>query len=239
MSLNDSHGYIIEAIKEAYENRFAVNKANQVESFGFGLTHNGRIGPGKDNTGTQVYSFNNVFVNTLFDEEGRIVSIYVDELEVATPNYDGQAMPHLSGFPGQGGYNFDQDHDQKVEGKTPDTNEYFLSEIEDWKTKRERGEDYVMSPLGTWADQMDTYEEYFVGMTVEEVEEWFYNYTDENGRPLKPGKEEFAELNSDEKEMLSDLTSGASMSLSDSHGYILEAIIESYENRMDLNLDIK
>ncbi|RAK09404.1 FMN-binding protein, partial [Halanaerobium saccharolyticum] len=134
---------------------------------GFGLVNNGRIGPGKDDTGTQVYSFNEVYANVLFDEEGKIVFMHIDELEVATPNYDGEAMPHLSGFPGQGGYNIDEDHDQEVEGKTPDTNEYFLSEIEKWKTKRERGEDYVMSSLGTWADQMDAYEELFVGMTVE------------------------------------------------------------------------
>ncbi|WP_133960278.1 FMN-binding protein, partial [Halanaerobium saccharolyticum] len=153
---------------------------------GFGLVNNGRIGPGKDDTGTQVYSFNEVYANVLFDEEGKIVFMHIDELEVATPNYDGEAMPHLSGFPGQGGYNIDEDHDQEVEGKTPDTNEYFLSEIEKWKTKRERGEDYVMSSLGTWADQMDAYEELFVGMTVEEVEEWFNNYTDERGRPIKP-----------------------------------------------------
>ncbi|WP_166668714.1 hypothetical protein, partial [Halanaerobium saccharolyticum] len=239
MSLSDAHGYFIEAIKEAYDNRFAVNKADEVESFGFGLTHNGRIGPGKDDTGTQVYSFNNVFVNTLFNDEGEIVSIFVDELEVATPNYDGEAMPHLSGFPGQGGYNIDEDHDQEVEGKTPDTNEYFLSEIEKWKTKKERGEDYVMSSLGTWADQMDTYEELFVGMTVEEVEEWFNNYTDERGRPIKPDTENFEELNSDEQEMLVDVTSGATMSLSDAHGYFIEAIKESYENRINLNLEIE
>src|SRR6056297_2671648 len=142
---------------------------------GFGLAYNGRIGPGKDDTGTQVYSFNEVYANVIFDEEGKIVFMHVDELEVATPNYDGKGMPHLSGFPGQGGYNIDKDHDQTVDGKTPDTNENYLSEVEGLKTKRERGEDYVMSALGTWADQMDTYEELFVGMTVDEVEEWFYN----------------------------------------------------------------
>ncbi|MGM0602409.1 MAG: FMN-binding protein [Bacillota bacterium] len=239
MSLSDAHGYFIEAIKDAYENRSAVNKADQVDAFGFGLSHNGRIGPGKDDTGTQVYSFNNVFVSALFDDEGKIAEIFVDELEVATPNYDGKGMPHLSGFPGQGGYNIDEDHDQAVDGKTPDTNEYFLSEIDGWKTKRERGEDYVMSALGTWADQMDTYEELFVGMTVDEVEEWFYNYTDENGRPLKPGKDEYEDLSSDEKEMLADVTSGASMSLSDAHGYFIEAIKDAYENKIDLNLIIE
>ncbi|PTX17549.1 FMN-binding protein [Halanaerobium congolense] len=239
MSLSDGHGYFIKAIKKAYENRFAVEKAEEAVSFGFGLDHNGRIGPGKDNTGTQVYSFNNVFVNTLFNEKGEIVSIFIDELEVATPNYDGKAMPHLSGFPPQGGYNFDEDHDQEIDGKTPATDEYFLSEIDGWKTKRERGENYVMSALGTWADQMDTYEELFVGMTVDEVEEWFANYTDQNGRPIKADSEAYSELNDDEQEMLADVTSGATMSLSDAHGYFIEAIRASYENRIDLNLNIK
>lgn len=245
MSLSDSHGYIIDAIRDAYEKRQPVNEANAVDSLGFGLTSNGRIGPGSDDTGTQVYSYNNVYVNTLFDEDGKIVSINVDQLEVATPNYDGEGMPHLSGYPGQGGYNYDINHDQKVEGKTIDTEDNFLAEIANWQTKRERGESYVMSALGTWADQMDHYEEFFVGMTVDEVQEWFENYTAGNGRPLTPDarseddQEKYENLSDDEQEMLADVTTGATMSLSDAHGYIVEAIVESYNNKIDLNLNVE
>ncbi|MFW6378255.1 MAG: FMN-binding protein [Bacillota bacterium] len=245
MSLSDAHGYIIDAIKDAYEKRQPVNEASTVESLGFGLTSNGRVGPGSDDTDTQVYSYNNVYVNTLFDDEGKVVSLHVDQLEVATPNYDGKAMPHLSGFPGQGGYNFDVDHDKKVEGKTIDTEENFLAEVNKWQTKRERGDNYVMSNLGNWADQMDHFEDFFVGMTVDEIEDWFENYTAGNGRPLTPDagneedQEKYENLSEDEQDMLADVTTGATMSLSDAHGYIIEAIVESYENRIDLNLSVE
>ena len=95
-------------------------------------------------------------------------------------------MPHFSGFPGQGGYNWDVDHDGKVDEKTPDTEQTFAAEIAGWKTKRERGDSYRMG-TGTWAQQMDKFEQIFVGMTVDEVEEWFAKYcSDRNGRPLKP-----------------------------------------------------
>ncbi|KXS49852.1 MAG: FMN-binding domain-containing protein, partial [Halanaerobium sp.] len=65
------------------------------------------------------------------------------------------------------------------------------------------------------------------------------NYTDQNGRPIKADSEAYSELNDDEQEMLADVTSGATMSLSDAHGYFIEAIRASYENRIDLNLNIK
>ena len=56
---------------------------------GFGLSNTVRMGPGSDDTGTPVYSINQVFANVVFDGEGKILSIYVDQLEYATPNYDG------------------------------------------------------------------------------------------------------------------------------------------------------
>lgn len=72
---------------------------------GLGISNLGRVGPGKDDTGVQVYNINQVFANTLLDEEGKIAAMHVDQLEVATPNYDGEGMPHFSGFPDQGGNN--------------------------------------------------------------------------------------------------------------------------------------
>ena len=211
---------------------------------GFGLSNLHRVGPGKDDTGVQVYSINQVFANVLFDEDGKIVDIAVDQLEIATPNYDGDGMPHFSGFPGQGGYNYDEDHDGIVDGKTEDSEENFIAEVETWATKRERGYAYRMV-AGTWAEQMDAFEELFVGMTVTEVVQWFNKYASSlNGRPLKDGLDsdyeqgKYDALSDEEKSMLVDLTSKATMSLNDSHGNIIQAIRHAYDNRVELESDV-
>ena len=243
MSLNDSHGNILAAIVDAYENRVPLQSLS-ASGMGFGLSNTVRMGPGEDDTGTPVYSINQVFANTLFDDEGRIVAIYVDQLEYATPNYDGAEMPHFSGWPGQGGYNNDSDHDAVVDGVTPDTEEQFTSEVEGWVTKRDRGDTYVMG-TGTWHEQMDAFQELFIGMTVDEVQEWFDKYcSDANGRPLKEGSEaegdaeKYAALSDEEKEMLVDVTSSATMSLNDSHGDILAAILDSFEDQVPVDITV-
>ena len=244
MSLNDAHGDIIAAIKDAYENKMGL-AITEAESSGFGVSFMPRIGPGKDDKDVQVYSFNQVFANTLFDADGKIVAIHVDQLEVATPNYDGDGMPHFSGFPGQGGYNFDSDHDEKVDSVTEDTEENFFSEISGWATKRARGDGYKVG-IGTWTSQMDAFEEMFIGMTVDEIEEWFGKYTsDRNGRPLKDGAEDaedkakYDALTADEKAMLADITTSATMSINDAHGDIVAAIRASFENKEVINLKVK
>ncbi len=63
---------------------------------------------------------------------------------------------------------------------------------------------------------MDTFEQLFVGMTVDEVAEWFAKYTsDRNGRPLKAGssneadKAKYDALTNAEKDMLADVVTGA------------------------------
>jgi hypothetical protein len=244
MSLNDGHGNIVEAIKLAYENREGL-EITEAESRGFGVSFMPRVGPGKDDQDVQVYSFNQVFASTMVDKDGKIVALHVDQMEVATPNYYGAGMPHFSGWPGQGGYNYDENHDEKVDGKTEDTEENFFSEIEGWKTKRERGSDYKMG-MSTWEQQMDAYEELFIGKTVDEIEEWFEKYTsDLNGRPLKDGsdkpedKAKYDALSAEDKAMLADVTSGATMSLNDGHGDLIAAIRASYENRIIINLSVK
>lgn len=211
---------------------------------GFGLSNTVRMGPGSDDTGTPVYSINQVFANVVFDGEGKILSIYVDQLEYATPNYDGASMPHFSGWPGQGGYNNDSNHDAVVDGTTPDTEEQFTEEVAGWTTKRDRGDDYVMG-TGTWHEQMDAFQRLFVGMTVDEVEEWFAKYcSDANGRPLKESSsgegdaEKYAALTDEEKAMLADITSSATMSLNDSHGDILSAIRASFDNMVPVDLTL-
>ena len=243
MSLNDSHGDVLSAIRKAYENRVPLG-AMTATGMGLGLSNTVRMGPGSDDTGTPVYSINQVFANTLFDSEGRIVAIYVDQLEYATPNYDGAEMPHFSGWPGQGGYNNDSNHDAVVDGTTPDTEEQFTEEVAGWVTKRDRGETYVMG-TGTWSEQMDAFQKLFVGKTVDEVEEWFAKYcSDANGRPLKESSsgegdaEKYAALTDEEKAMLADITSSATMSLNDSHGDILSAIRASFDNMVPVDLTL-
>jgi len=245
MSLNDSHGNIVAAIELAYENRMPL-EIEEASSYGLGMVSMGRKGPGADSESVQVWSINQVVANSLFDDEDRLVALHVDQLEIATPNYDGEGMPHFSGFPGQGGYNFDENHDEVVDGMTSDTEENFFAEIDGWMTKRERGDSYVMGNGNTWVEHMDRYEETFVGMTIDEIQEWFNNYTsDRNGRPLKDGsddaedKAKYDALTDNEKAMLADVTSAATMSLNDSHGDIIAAIKASFENKKDIDLKIE
>lgn len=213
----------------------AIGAGTQAKT-GLGMSAMGRIGPGKDDADGQVYSFNVVFAHGSFDEEGRILSLDVDQLEVATPNYDGAAMPHFSGFPGQGGYALWDDAAGKTNGKTEDTDENFLSEIEGWKTKRARGDEYRLTS-GTWAEEMDVYEKLFTGMTVEEVENWVSTYcSDANGRPLtdkseqEGDREKYDAMTEEEKAAMADVTSRATMSLRDNHGDIVAAIRNAWEN---------
>lgn len=208
---------------------------------GIGMAATGRIGPGTDDTGAQVYSFNVVFAHGLFDESGKVLSLDVDQLEVATPNYDGASMPHFSGFPGQGGYALWDDAQGKVSGMTEDTDEAFLEEVSGWVSKRQRGDDYKLT-TGTWQEQMDVYEQLFVGKTVDEIEAWFGKFcSDETGRPLKEDTDseadqtKYAALSDEEKAQLADVVSSATMSLRDSHGDILTAIRRAWENARDAN----
>ena len=242
MSLNDSHGNLLAALKAAYENRRPV--ADSAAAIGLGVDFSGRIGPGKDNTETQVYSINQVIALTLFDGEDKIVQSFVDQIEVATPNYDGAGMPHFSGFPGQGGYNYDADHDEKVDGKLITNNEGFQAEIAGWQTKRDRGSSYKMN-LATWADEMDAYEAFFAGKTLDELDELFARvFSSRNGRPLKDGstneedKAKYDALSDEDKALLADVTSGATMSLNDSHGNILGALRDSLTKKQPVALTV-
>jgi hypothetical protein len=242
MSLKDPHGDIVGAYRKAYENRVPLKKLENA-SIGIGLNTSGRLGPGKDNLGTQVYSINEVFAALLFDKDGKVLDAHIDQLEIASPNYDGPSMPHFSGYPGSEPYNSDLDHDGKVDESAPEiTEESFSEEITTWATKRERGDGYRLG-TGTWSSQMDAFEEFFVGKTVEEIEDWFNKYTASNGRPLKPEQKneedqaKYDALSDEEKAMLADVTSSATISLKDAHGDILWAIKEAYENRMELTVE--
>ena len=242
MSLNDGHGNILGALKKAYENRVPL-EIESASAIGLGVHNMGRLGPGSDDQGVGVYSFNNVYAAVLFDAEGKVAASYVDQLEVATPNYDGSTMPHLTGFAGQK-YNNDENHDAVVDGVIEVTEESFLAEVESWQTKRERGEGYVMG-TGCWMQQMDKFQTVFEGKTVEEIEAWFAAYcSDRNGRPLKAGSSneqdaaKYDALTDEDKAMLADVVSSATMSLNDGHGNILGALKKAFENRVEIELTI-
>lgn len=176
---------------------------------GIGMVASGRVGPGKDDEDGQVYSFNVVFAHGQFDAQGRIMTMAIDQLEVTTPNYSRAGTPEFSGFPGQGGYSLWDDAAGKVVGHTEDSEDQFMKEISAWTSKRARGENYQLTS-GSWAEQMDAYEEMMVGKTVDEVEAWA------NGRS--------------EEEDGVDMVTSATISLRDEHGDILTAIRRAWEN---------
>lgn len=219
---------------------FASTKLYQ----GLGKSSNFRVGPGKDSKGVDVYSINYVTASGVFDEEGRIVNLRVDALEVSTPNYDGASMPHFSGWPNTQGYNVTDHESGEVVSISSNTVENISKEVGEWKTKRERGTAYGMNPRNEWDKQMNFYENYFRGKTVAEIEEWFAKYTsDVNGRPLKArsrneqDKIKYEKLSEKEKADLVDIVAGATMSLKDNHGDILGAIKDAYDNRVEFIID--
>ncbi len=241
MSLNDAHGNILGAIVKAYDNRRPV-EAEKIAKIGLGITNTGRLGPGSDDQGVGVYSFNTQASGVCFNEDGTIAAVYTDVMEVATPNYDGASMPGLTGFPGQS-YNADQDHDAVVDTVLEQTEDSFLAEIDSWQTKRERGTSYKLNS-GTWTDEMNIFEDFFKGMTTEEVSSWFAAYcSDVNGRPLfgtSENEKDIAKYDAftDEEKSGLDAISGATMSLRDSHGDILGSIEKAGANAKDTNITV-
>ncbi|WP_071393983.1 FMN-binding protein [Bacillus tuaregi] len=210
---------------------------------GLGVAKNFREGPGKDAQEVPVYSFNYITANALFDAEGKIINLYVDALEVSTPNYDGESMPHFSGWPAKEGYNITDHATGEVSGVSENTVDSVKAEIDAWQTKRERGDQYGMNMMMDWHKQMDFYQEFFKGKTIAEIEEWNAKYTsDVNGRPLteksdKPEDiEKYSKLTDAEKAELADVTTGATFSLTDAHGDIIAAIKNAYENRVEVDL---
>nr|MBR4281431.1 FMN-binding protein [Clostridia bacterium] len=122
---------------------------------GMGMAATGRVGPGKDDEGGQVYSMNVVFASGEFAEDGVIRAIRVDQLEVVSPNLGSGNM--FSGFPTDAG-----------------SADAFLKAVAAWQTKGMMGDDYMLKS-GSWREQMDEYERMMVGKTVSEVKEWYQN----------------------------------------------------------------
>ncbi len=153
---------------------------------GLGKTVTFRLGPGSDSEKVPVYSFNIVFASVLFDNAGRIIDAFVDMYEISTPNYDGASMPHFSGWPGTPGYNYTDHEAEKVTGKTDNSVEKITAEVNGWLSKRQRGDSYGMNAANEWYKQMNAYQDFFRGKTVEDIIRFFVKYcSDRNGRPIK------------------------------------------------------
>lgn len=120
---------------------------------GMGMAATGRIGPGEG-----VTSFNVVFAHGSFDEQGRVVTLDVDQLEVLSSQFDG--------FPAD------------AEGQ-----EKFLSQVSQWTTKGRKGDEYMLDSA-SWRQQMDAYEDMMTGKTMEEINAWFAeNFDEATGKP--------------------------------------------------------
>jgi len=216
----------------------STSAQNQTLSLGLGNSPIFRVGPGKDSTDTQVYSFTYVQAAVVFNADGQIADLEVDELEVSTPNYDGPSMPHFSGWPGSPEPNITNHDTEKVEGKAPTTEDDIIAEVTAWKTKRDRGDSYGMNDSNDWWKQMDAWEALFIGKTIDEVETFYAKYTnDRNGRPLNPEttdpaeKAKYERMSKADREVVADVRSGATMSINDAHGYVLKAIREAWDKR--------
>ena len=213
------------------------NPQNNEMTLGLGQAPLFRVGPGRDSNETQVYSFTYTQAAVLFDADGRIIDLEVDALEVSTPNYDGHSMPHFSGWPGSPEPSFTNHDTEKVDGTTATTEEAIASEVDNWKTKRDRGDDYGMNEKD-WHKQMDNWEDLFIGMTVDEVDVFYAKYTnDRNGRPLNPETEnddekaKYDKLSDADKQIVVDVRTGATMSINDSHGHVPAAIRDAWNKR--------
>ncbi len=197
---------------------------------GLAVTGTPRLGPGSDANEVGVYSFNEVIAYVILDSEDRIVDMEVDILEVITPNHDesNEGDNFMAGWPGQS-YNNDAEGDGVVDGELLETEEIFTEETLQWVTKRQKGDAYRMTS-GTWEQEMDIFERFFVGKTVEEINAWNAKFTsDSNGRPLTAASTKEADVAkfnalTDEEKTVNDAISGATMSLTDPHGDILAAI---------------
>jgi LysM repeat protein len=203
-----------------------------------------RNGPGKDSKDVPVYSFTVVFADATFDAQGKIINTYFDAYEVATPNYDGESMPHFTGWPGQG-YNETDHKTAEVSGVKTNTLETATAEVNGWKTKRERGDSYEMNPKNEWYNQMNFYQKFFVGKTVSEIKDWFAKYGTSATRPIKSTTtnvddlKKLAGMTDTEKAELADVVSGATMSVSDAHGDFLGALQNAFDNRVEVTVPVK
>ena len=201
---------------------------------GIAVVSTPRLGPGKDDKEVPVYSLNEVVAYAVVDNDGKLVDLEVDILEIITPNHDSPEDNRFAGWPGNS-YNYDENSDGTVDGELVESDEEWVNRLTAYTTKREQGSAYKMNS-GTWEQEMDIYEEFFKGMSANEIKEAFTTlFSDVNGRPLN-GKSEnekdvakLAGLTDDQKAQI-DALAGATMSISDAHGDMIGALVESINN---------
>ena len=229
---------------------FAASKTSAAKTVkvyqGLGGNSSFRVGPGVDANKVQIYTFTLVTAAATFDKAGKILNVYFDSLEVSTPNYEGESMPHFSGWPKTPGYNVANHADGKIIGVSKNTDESIAAEVNSWQSKRERGDKYGMNPKNDWYKQADFYQNFFKGKTVSEIEKWFAkNFSDVNGRPLAPtsakegDKAKYEKLTVAEKAKIADVVSGATMSLKDAHGDFIGALKEAYAKRVEVTIPVQ
>lgn len=200
------------AIKQAVAEAIGLNGAHQTDAAdqtlrtGMGLAATGRVGPGQDADGKQVYSVNVAVACGEFDAQGVIRSMRIDQLELVSPNLGGGNT--FSGFPA----------DAEDEAT-------FLSEASAWQTKGAMGEEYKL-PGGTWREQMDAYERAMVGKTVDEVKTWY-----ESRRTSASAQATDAAATANATpDTTADAASGATISLDGEYGDVLLAIQHAWED---------
>lgn len=173
------------------------------------------------------YSFNIATASVLFDENGKIVKCYLDAYEVGQTGF--------TGWPGT---------NETI------TVETATAEVDAWQTKREKGDAYNMASKATtgneWYKQLDFYETFFIGKTTAELRTWFEKNTNALGKPINPATAtdeaelaKLALLSDAEKAVLVDVVASATMSLSDSHAKLLEAVEEAYMTKVPVTMTIK
>ena len=92
---------------------------------------------------------------------------------------------------------------------------------------------------GTWTEEMNIYEASFVGKTADEVKAWVDAcFSDLNGRPLNGNSDKDADVEkagklTDDQKASIDAISGATMSLTDAHGNIVNSLVKAYEVAKD------
>jgi LysM repeat protein len=164
--------------------------------------------------------------SVIFDQDGKIVDLNWDVMEITDKLFPGWADPKM---------------DAAAQAA-------FKANIDDkFESKKEEGDSYGMKKAAVsgkeWWEQMSYYESFFKGKTVAQVEEWANKYTDANKRPFKlaypdkltdADKTATASFTDKEKAMLIDVTTSATMSLEDDHSHFLNALKEAYEARKEI-----
>lgn len=228
MSVRDPHGDILGAIEKAVANAVPMRQKKDIAKVGLGVTVMPRLGPGKDDQDVPCYSFNIAAAGVCYDAEGKVVDLYADVMEIITPNHDGADDNAFTGWPGQS-YNADVDADGKVDEVWEQTEDSFVAQVTEFKTKRDLGSKYKMKS-GTWTDEMTAYESAMLGKTTEEISAWVAAcFSDVNGRSLHGTSDKEADVAkyaamTDAQKAGMDAISGATMALRDGHGDILGAI---------------